>query len=90
MALAQGMHTDMPTQVLGSATVERCRRIWWTVYTLDQEMTSLVGSPQCMFEEDVHLVLPEFAEKKQRQKTLATRIRLSRAIARTNRSEHRP
>lgn len=90
MALGTGMHTDMPSHVLGQATVERSRRIWWTVYTLDQEMTSLLGSPQCMYDGNVFTALPEFTEKTQRQRTLATRIRLCRAVARINQSMFRP
>lgn len=87
MAFANGMHTDMPAHILGQSTVERSRRIWWTVYTLDQEMTSLIGSPQCMVEDDIHMALPEFGENKDRQATLATRIRLSRTIGKINQSE---
>ena len=86
LALGYGMHTDMPDHILGHSTVERSRRIWWTVYTLNQETSSFLGSPQCMAEDDIHMALPEFREKRERQETLATRIRLSRAIGMINRS----
>ncbi|GAB1218540.1 hypothetical protein ATERTT37_007799 [Aspergillus terreus] len=43
IALAQGMHTNMPVDSLGPEVVQRCRKIWWTVFILDRQMTSLMG-----------------------------------------------
>ena len=54
VALGQGMHTDMPVDQLGDRIVERSRRIWWTVYVLDREMTSLMGLPQSVHDDDIH------------------------------------
>lgn len=47
------MHTDMPTDLLGEATVERARRCWWTAYLLDRELTSLGGMPVSIHDEDL-------------------------------------
>lgn len=85
MALCYGMHTDMPVHHLGEAHVERCRRAWWTVYVLDREMTSLMGLPQSIHDDDVHPDLPTFSGSIQRTAALSMQIKLSRAIARINR-----
>ncbi|KAJ4410388.1 hypothetical protein N0V91_001872 [Didymella pomorum] len=53
IALIQGMHTDMPVMNLGEAVVQRCRKIWWTIFILDRHMTALMGLPQSIRDEDV-------------------------------------
>ncbi|RGP73191.1 positive activator of transcription [Fusarium longipes] len=81
VALGQGMHTDMPVDQLGDGIVERSRRIWWTVYVLDREMTSLMGLPQSVHDDDIHPALPHFGGSKQRVAALHMQIRLCRSIA---------
>jgi proline utilization trans-activator len=76
-----GMHTDMPVAQLGEDHVQRCRKIWWTVYVLDRQITSLMGSPQSVQEEDIHCQLPVFLESNQRTTTLDMHIKLARVIA---------
>jgi proline utilization trans-activator len=84
MALGFGMHTDMPASHLGENVVERCRKIWWTVYVMDREMTSLMGLPQSINDESVYCKLPDNAEFSERPSALEMRIRLSRTIATIN------
>jgi hypothetical protein len=81
VALGQGMHTDMPVDQLGDHIVERSRRIWWTVYVLDREMTSLMGLPQSVHDDDIHPALPHFGGSTQRVAALHMQIRLCRSIA---------
>ncbi|KAF5001851.1 hypothetical protein FDECE_10840 [Fusarium decemcellulare] len=81
VALGQGMHTDMPLEHLGEQIVERSRRIWWTVYVLDREMTSLMGLPQSIHDDDVHPQLPHFSGSTHRVAALHMQIRLCRSIA---------
>lgn len=80
------MHTDMPVRYLGESLVQRCRRIWWTVYILDREMTTLMGLPQEINDNDVHSPLPTFLGSVQRTETLNMQIKLSRIIAEINSS----
>lgn len=87
MALSQGMHTDMPLQHLGENLVERSRRCWWTAYVLDREMTSLMGLPQSIHDDDVSPQLPHFSGSSHRVAALTMQIRLSRSIASINRGE---
>lgn len=86
IALGHGFHTDMPVDRLGEQLVERSRRIWWTVYILDREMTSLMGLPQSVHDDDVHPQLPTFSGVGRRSAALDLQIKLSRVISSINRS----
>lgn len=86
IALAQGMHTDMPVTDLGDPLVQRCRKIWWTVYILDRQMTSLMGLPQNIRDEDITCRLPTFAGSTQRTAGLDMQIKLARIYADISRS----
>ncbi|KAJ5772423.1 hypothetical protein N7520_002952 [Penicillium odoratum] len=81
MAMAEGMHTQMPVEYLGEKLVQRCRKIWWTVYILDREMTSLMGLPQSLSDDHVNTLLPEFPGSAQRTAGINMHIKLSRIIA---------
>ncbi|KAI9150794.1 transcriptional regulatory protein [Paramyrothecium foliicola] len=83
-ALCYGMHTEMPINQLGIEHVERCRKIWWTVYLLDRQMTSLMGLPQSVQDRDVHCQLPTYRGSPQRTSTLDMHIKLSRIVAEIN------
>jgi proline utilization trans-activator len=85
-ALAYGMHTDMPVAQLGEDHVQRCRKIWWTIYVLDRQMTSMMGLPQYVQDMDIHCQLPVFPESNQRTTTLDMHIKLARIIAEINNS----
>lgn len=84
MAMAEGMHTQMPIEYLGEPMVQRCRKIWWTVYILDREMTSLMGLPQSLSDNHVNTLLPEFPGSIQRTAAIGMHIKLSRIIAEIN------
>ncbi|KAJ5657435.1 uncharacterized protein N7484_001084 [Penicillium longicatenatum] len=81
MAMAEGMHTQMPVEYLGEDLVQRCRKIWWTVYILDREMTSLMGLPQSLSDDHVDTLLPAFPGSAQRTAGINMHIKLSRIIA---------
>ncbi|KAJ5699073.1 transcriptional regulator family: Fungal Specific TF [Penicillium macrosclerotiorum] len=84
MAMAEGMHTQMPIEYLGEGMVQRCRKIWWTVYILDREMTSLMGLPQSINDDHVNTLLPTFPTSVQRTAAISMHIKLSRIIAEIN------
>lgn len=88
-ALAYGMHTDMPVVHLGEPHVQRCRKIWWTVYILDRQMTSMMGLPQSIQDGDVHCHLPVYQGSPQRTASLDLHIKLARLIAEVNNSKKR-
>ncbi|KAL5051764.1 hypothetical protein BDW71DRAFT_194007 [Aspergillus fruticulosus] len=84
IALAQGMHTDMPVQHLGEALVQRCRKIWWTIYVLDRQMTSLMGLPQSIQDSQIHPQLPSYPGSPQKAVALSMQIRMCQIIAEIN------
>ncbi|KAI2467890.1 fungal-specific transcription factor domain-containing protein [Annulohypoxylon bovei var. microspora] len=86
VALAYGMHTDMPESQLGEKHVHRCRKIWWTIFILDRHMTSLMGLPQTIRDSEIQCQLPIFPESGQRTTTLDLHIKLARIIAEINNS----
>lgn len=86
IALFQGLHTDMPAQHLGPAYVERCRRVWWTVYMFDRETTSLMGLPVSIHDDDIDSPLPTFSGSLQRAAALNMNVKLCRILAKINKS----
>ncbi|KAI0897658.1 fungal-specific transcription factor domain-containing protein [Annulohypoxylon nitens] len=86
VALAYGMHTDMPESQLGEKHVHRCRKIWWTIFILDRHMTSMMGLPQNIRDSEIQCQLPIFPESGQRTTTLDLHIKLARIIAEINNS----
>lgn len=87
MAMAEGLHTQMPIEYLGESFVQRCRKIWWTVYILDREMTSLMGLPQSLNDDHVNALLPTFPGAGQKTAGIGMQIKLSRIIAEINSSK---
>ncbi|TDZ46183.1 putative transcriptional regulatory protein [Colletotrichum trifolii] len=81
MAMNHGMHTDMPIMDLGPELVQRCRKIWWTVYVLDRQMTSLMWLPQSTLDEGVYCQLPTYSGSVQRTTALSMQIKFARIIA---------
>lgn len=45
IALAEGMHTLLPAEVMGSKTANRYKNIWRTIYILDSSLAAAVGAP---------------------------------------------
>ena len=85
MAMAHGMHTFMSVTDLGRDNVERCRKIWWTVYILDRHMTSIQGLPQSVDDRFIQAKLPT-PEGSENIKSLDMHIKLCRSIADINAS----
>ena len=87
IALAQGMHTDMPAAQLGEDVVQRCRKIWWTIYLLDRQMTSLMGLPQSIQDDQLYHALPSFSGSPQKVIGVAMQIKMCQIIAEINSSK---
>jgi proline utilization trans-activator len=81
IALAEGMHTDMPAAELGEAFVQRCRKIWWSIYILDRQMSSQMGVPQSIRDDEITCQLTHFPGSAQRTAALKMQIRLARIYA---------
>lgn len=88
IALAEGMHTDMPVSELGERFVQRCRKIWWSIYILDRQMSSQMGVPQSIRDDEISCQLTQYPESTQRTAALNMQIRLARVYADIARSEY--
>jgi proline utilization trans-activator len=84
--MSYGMHTSMPVEVLGYDMVQRSSKIWWTIYILDREMTSLMGLPQSINDRYVQTQLPTFADPSETM-SLGMHIKLSQIVAEVNSSK---
>jgi len=76
-AIAFGFHTDMPVHQHSATVVERCRKIWWTVYILDSHMSALMGAPRAINERDISAQLPTFGNSMHRSRALHIHIKLA-------------
>lgn len=76
----------MPTESLGYDMVQRSSKIWWTIYILDREMTSLMGLPQSINDRYVQTQLPTFTDPSETM-SLGMHIKLSQIIAEVNSSK---
>ncbi|THY14499.1 hypothetical protein D6D00_09772 [Aureobasidium pullulans] len=81
IALEHGMHTDMQSQHIPEHHVRRCRNIFWTVYILDRQLSSLMGLRTSIRDEDISAELPYDPLKSQKAMALDIQVKLSRVIA---------
>ena len=81
-----GLHMDAPDRKIEDALSQRRRKVWWTTFVLDREMTSLMGLPQSIYDADVRTPLPTFDSDPLRTQAFSMRTKLSFYIASINRS----
>jgi len=81
IALAEGMHTNMEDQGLDETHVQRSRNVWWTVYILDRQMSSLMGVPLAVRDEDITASLPTFSGSVHKSIALELNVKFSRIIS---------
>ena len=78
MAVAHGIHTDIQSNHHSESVKERCRKVWWTIYVLDCHLSSLMGVPLAMPEQDISAQLPTFAGFSQKSLALSIHVRLAK------------
>lgn len=81
------MHTDMQSQHVPEVLVQRCRKIFWTVYVLDRQLSSLMGVPSSIRDEEIGAGLPSYPESPGRAVALDIQVKLSRVIAKISRGK---
>lgn len=81
------MNTNMQDQGLDEAHVQRCMNVWWTVYVLDRQMSSLMGVPLALKDSDISTPLPAFAGSRQKSLALEIHVKLSRILSHILNSE---
>ncbi|KAI7377669.1 hypothetical protein KC328_g14315 [Hortaea werneckii] len=73
LALEQGLHTSSTFEEQQRGNVsegERYREAWWTVYMLDRHMSSLMGAPVALADDEITAQLPSFAGYPQKRVAL--------------------
>lgn len=58
MAQSYGLHKVMQPGVGSEQLIQRCRRLWWTVYMLDRRFSSSYGVPAALHDEDITVPVP--------------------------------
>lgn len=76
----EGMHTQLPEEVLGAETVARCRNLWWTLYIMDRHFSSSLGLPMTTKDGDI-TTLVNMGNSDPRDLTFSLQVRLTRMLS---------
>lgn len=76
----EGLHTQLPEGDLGAATVARCRNLWWTLYTLDRQLSSALGLPMTTQDSDI-TTLVNVPDSDPGDLTFSLQVRLTRMLS---------
>jgi hypothetical protein len=80
IAQMEGMHTQLPEDVLGSSTVVRCRNIWWSLYIMDRQFSPSLGLPMTTQDSDIStLINPQVSDP--RDVTFSLQVRITRMLS---------
>jgi hypothetical protein len=63
MAFSLGFHRDQLAETATGMEREQNRRIWWTLFLLDQELASRGGSPTIVDERFTKVTTPQSSEQ---------------------------
>jgi proline utilization trans-activator len=80
MALSHGLHADIQASDMGDHLMQRCRKIWWTIYNLDRKLSSLMGSPNLLNDQDITTPLPVFPRSSNSTEAFAIHVQMSRLL----------
>lgn len=76
------MHTKIHGRTkIDGGLVQRRRKVWWTVYVLDRQMSALMGVPLGVADEAISAELPTFVDQPQKSTAMDIQIQLSRVLA---------
>ena len=80
IAQLEGLHTQLPEEVLGAETVARCRNLWWTLYIMDQHFSSSIGLPMTTKDSDI-TALANATSSDPGDITFSLQVRLTRMLS---------
>ncbi|KAL2808197.1 hypothetical protein BJX63DRAFT_424776 [Aspergillus granulosus] len=80
MCIIEGLHRDPPNNFFGIQFANQCRNIWWTAYTLDRQISVMIGAPSSIQDAEVTCSLPVSYNQSERSRFLTMHVRLSRIL----------
>ncbi|KAJ5814186.1 uncharacterized protein N7503_000936 [Penicillium pulvis] len=80
IAQLEGMHTQLPEDVLGDATVTRCRNLWWSLYIMDRHISPSLGLPMALQDSDITTLINSPLTSRQNL-TFSLQVRITRMLS---------
>ncbi|KAM0277606.1 hypothetical protein ACHAO9_012507 [Fusarium lateritium] len=80
MAQSHGLHTDMQSASVGDQLAQHGRLLWWTIYTLDRKLSSLMGIPNAIHHDDISAPAPQMSDTDIHSSALAINVKLSQLL----------
>lgn len=80
----------MRSPILDEQYVERCRTVWWTIYVLERQITSLLGVPPGIAEESISTPFPALPGQPQKLIAMRIQVQLSQILAKIDQSTVAP
>ncbi|KAF4337853.1 proline utilization trans-activator [Fusarium beomiforme] len=78
--LEYGIHTEMQSDALDPAYVQRCRHMFWTLYMLERQLISLLGLPLSIADESISARFPDFPGQPQKLEALKIHVDFCRSL----------
>ncbi|KAF5703540.1 transcription activator [Fusarium globosum] len=82
--LEHGIHTEMQSDSLDAAYVQRSRHMFWTLYILERQLISLLGLPLSIADETISARFPDFPGQPQKLEALKIHVDFCRVLAKIN------
>lgn len=76
-----GLHTELPEDGLGAATVNRCRNLWWTLYMMDRHFSSSLGIPMITHDSDISALVEPTNSCSQSDAAFSLQVKLSHLLS---------
>lgn len=80
MAQTHGLHTNMQPALVGDRLAQHGRLLWWTAYTLDQKLSSLMGTPNTIHNEDISAPIPQIPDSDLHTAAISIHVKLSQLL----------
>ncbi|CEI70189.1 hypothetical protein FVEN_g1282 [Fusarium venenatum] len=79
--LEHGIHTEMQSSALDKSYVDKCRHMFWTIYTLERQMGSLMGLPLSISDDVISARFPAFPGQPEKLEALKIHVDFCRVLA---------
>ncbi|KAH7378096.1 fungal-specific transcription factor domain-containing protein [Cadophora sp. MPI-SDFR-AT-0126] len=77
ICLTQGLNRRFDAQRITREEFEHRTKLWWTVYVIERKLSSLVGVPPALHDEDIALSMPSIDPSQKSGLTMAFHIEIS-------------